>query len=65
MSEVDYTIVRRQIVVDAPIDRAFTVFTGRFGDFNHRNNLMASPINDPPVGLRTSWSTRWTAGPAC
>ena len=55
MSEVDYTIVRRQIVVDAPIDRAFTVFTGRFGDFKPpEHNLMASPITEtvfePHVG---------------
>ena len=55
MSEVDYTIVRRQIVVDAPIDRAITVFTGRFGDFKPpEHNLMASPITEtvfePHVG---------------
>lgn len=26
-------VVRRQVVVDAPIERAFAVFTQRFGDF--------------------------------
>jgi len=25
--------VRKEVVVDTPIERAFTVFTGRFGDF--------------------------------
>src|SRR4051794_1408837 len=38
-------IVRRQIVVDAPIERAFTVFTDRFGDFKPpEHNLLAVPI---------------------
>jgi len=55
MSQLDHTIVRRQIVVDAPIDQAFTVFTDRFGDFKPpEHNLMASPITEtvfePHVG---------------
>ncbi len=33
MTQTDAAVVRRQIVVEAPIDRAFTVFTERFGDF--------------------------------
>jgi uncharacterized protein YndB with AHSA1/START domain len=38
-------VVRRQIVVDAPIDRAFAVFTDRFGDFKPpEHNLLAVPI---------------------
>ena len=47
--------VRRQIVVDAPLERAFAVFTERFGDFKPReHNLLASPIAEtvfePRVG---------------
>ena len=37
--------VLTQIVVDAPIERAFTVFTERFGDFKPReHNLLGVPI---------------------
>ena len=55
MIDVDHTIVRRQIVVEAPIEHAFTVFTDRFGDFKPpEHNLMASPITEtvfePHVG---------------
>ena len=32
-TQADQTTVRTQVVVDAPIERAFAVFTGRFGDF--------------------------------
>lgn len=39
------TVVRRHIVVDAPVERAFTVFTERFGDFKPKeHNLLGSPI---------------------
>ncbi|HVX43607.1 MAG TPA: SRPBCC family protein [Mycobacteriales bacterium] len=38
-------IVQRQVVVDAPIDRAFTVFTAQFGDFKPpEHNLLGAPI---------------------
>jgi uncharacterized protein YndB with AHSA1/START domain len=48
-------IVRRDVVVDAPIDRAFSVFTERFGDFKPReHNLLHAPIAEtvfePQVG---------------
>jgi hypothetical protein len=33
MAQTDAATVRKQVVVDAPIERAFSVFTGRFGDF--------------------------------
>jgi len=37
--------VHRQVVVNAPIEHAFAVFTGRFGDFKPReHNLLAVPI---------------------
>jgi uncharacterized protein YndB with AHSA1/START domain len=47
--------VRRQIVVEAPIERAFTVFTDRFGDFKPpEHNLLGAPIAEtvfePRVG---------------
>src|SRR3954454_1230484 len=45
MTEVAEVVVRRQIVVEAPIERAFTVFTERFGDFKPaEHNLLAAPI---------------------
>ncbi len=48
-------MVRRQIVVEAPIARAFTVFTERFGDFALvEHNLLAAAIAEtvfePHVG---------------
>jgi uncharacterized protein YndB with AHSA1/START domain len=47
--------VRRQILVNAPIDDAFKVFTERFGDFKPReHNLLRAPIGEtvfePRVG---------------
>jgi uncharacterized protein YndB with AHSA1/START domain len=38
------TVVRKEIVVDAPVDRAFTVFTDRFGDIKpSEHNLLGVP----------------------
>ncbi|ULE31910.1 SRPBCC family protein [Mycobacterium sp. IDR2000157661] len=37
--------VRHEIMVDAPVERAFRVFTERFGDFKPReHNLLSVPI---------------------
>jgi uncharacterized protein YndB with AHSA1/START domain len=45
MTETDAATVHRHVVVDASVQRAFDVFTGRFGDFKPReHNLLASPI---------------------
>src|SRR3990170_4602711 len=45
MSIAEDVVVRRQVVVDAPIDRAFAVFVERFGDFKPReHNLLGAPI---------------------
>ena len=49
------TSVRQQIVVDAPIERAFRVFTEQFGSFKPReHNMLAVPIAEtvfePRVG---------------
>jgi uncharacterized protein YndB with AHSA1/START domain len=55
MTQAPTAAVRKQVVVPAPIERAFAVFTDRFGDFKPReHNLMASPITrtvfEPRVG---------------
>lgn len=45
MTRTDAGVVRKQIVVPAPIGRAFAVFTERFGDFKPaEHNLLAAPI---------------------
>ena len=55
MAQTDAATVRKQIVVDAPIERAFTVFTDRFGDFKPpEHNMLGAPITEtvfePRVG---------------
>ena len=55
MTETAAPVVHRQIVVQAPIDRAFTVFTERFGDFKPpEHNLLGAAITEtvfePKVG---------------
>jgi uncharacterized protein YndB with AHSA1/START domain len=55
MTQATDTVVRKEIVVDAPIERAFNVFTDRFGDFKPReHNLLGAPITEttfePRVG---------------
>jgi uncharacterized protein YndB with AHSA1/START domain len=55
MTQAAAAVVRRQIVVNAPIERAFAVFTERFGDFKPpEHNLLQVPIAEtvfePKVG---------------
>jgi len=55
MTTTDAGTIRRQIVVPAPIERAFAVFTERFGDFKPvEHNLLSAPITEtvfePRVG---------------
>jgi uncharacterized protein YndB with AHSA1/START domain len=55
MTEVAEVVVRRQIVVEASIERAFDVFTERFGDFKPpEHNLLgaaiAETVFEPKVG---------------
>jgi len=55
MSQSADGVVRRDIVVEAPIERAFAVFTQRFGDFKPKeHNLLPVPIAEtvfePRVG---------------
>ena len=45
MTQQAATVVSRQIIVDAPIERAFNVFTEQFGDFKPpEHNLLGAPI---------------------
>jgi uncharacterized protein YndB with AHSA1/START domain len=45
MNQPDAAVVRRSITVEAPIEQAFSVFTGRFGDFKPpEHNLLSVPI---------------------
>jgi uncharacterized protein YndB with AHSA1/START domain len=45
MSQAEAGVVRQHIVVEAPIEQAFSVFTARFGDFKPaEHNLLAAPI---------------------
>ena len=55
MTQAADVVVRRQIVVEAPIERAFFVFTERFGDFKPpEHNLLgvaiAETVFEPKVG---------------
>lgn len=55
MTEAQSTTVRHEVTVDAPPERAFRVFTERFGDFKPReHNLLQVPIAatvfEPRVG---------------
>lgn len=54
-TQADQTLVRTQIVVDAPIERAFAVFTEGFGDFKPpEHNILgvelAETVFEPRVG---------------
>ena len=45
MTQAGDTAVRKHVLVDAPVERAFGVFTERFGDFKPReHNLLGAPI---------------------
>ncbi|MHA4816455.1 SRPBCC family protein [Streptomyces aculeolatus] len=55
MTAQDNPVVRRQTVVAAPLEKAFTAFTERFGDFKPpEHNLLGKPIAEtvfePRVG---------------
>ncbi len=55
MTRTEAPVVRKHLVVEAPIARAFTVFTRRFGDFKPpEHNMLAAPIAqtvfEPRVG---------------
>jgi uncharacterized protein YndB with AHSA1/START domain len=45
MTSTTDTTITKSVVVNAPIEEAFRIFTDRFGDFKPReHNLMSSPI---------------------
>ena len=55
MTQAEAAVVRTRVVVDAPIERAFAVFTERFGDFKPpEHNLLgveiAETVFEPRVG---------------
>jgi uncharacterized protein YndB with AHSA1/START domain len=55
LSQAQSTVVRKSVVVPAPLARAFAVFTERFGDFKPaEHNLLGVPIAatefEPRVG---------------
>jgi uncharacterized protein YndB with AHSA1/START domain len=55
MTQIEASSIRARLVVDAPIERAFEVFTERFGDFKPpEHNLLGTPIAEtvfePRVG---------------
>jgi uncharacterized protein YndB with AHSA1/START domain len=55
MTRTEVPVVRKQVVVNAPIEQAFAAFTERFGDFKPpEHNLLAAPIAEtvfePRVG---------------
>jgi uncharacterized protein YndB with AHSA1/START domain len=55
MAQPEPVTVRRRVTVHAPIERAFTVFTDRFGDFKPpEHNMLGAPLTEtvfePRVG---------------
>jgi uncharacterized protein YndB with AHSA1/START domain len=55
MTRTEAPVVRQQVVVNAPLEQAFTAFTERFGDFKPpEHNLLATAIAEtvfePRVG---------------
>ena len=55
MAKTDAATVRKQVVVEAPIDRAFAVFTRQFGDFKPPEHNMlgvdiAESVFEPRIG---------------
>jgi uncharacterized protein YndB with AHSA1/START domain len=68
MTQAADTVVRRQVTVGAPIEKAFEVFTARFGDFKPReHNLMDVPIAETVFEPRVGGSIydRATDGSEC
>jgi uncharacterized protein YndB with AHSA1/START domain len=47
MNPSETAVVRRSILVEAPIEQAFSVFTERFGDFKPpEHNMLGVPISE-------------------
>ncbi len=61
MTETAAQVVRRQVVVDAPIEQAFATFTDRFGDFKPpEHNLLSAPLAETVFEPRSA-ATSMTA----
>jgi len=68
MTQAPAAVVRRQIVVQAPLEKAFAVFTERFGDFKPKeHNMLAAPIAETVFEPRVGGSIydRGTDGSEC
>jgi hypothetical protein len=64
MAETEAVTVRKQVVVDTPIERAFTVFTDRFGDFKPpEHNLLGAPIAETVFEPARAGLCTWTGLP--
>ena len=55
MTQPEAAVVRRKIIVNAPLDKAFSVFTDRFGDLKPpEHNMLPVPVAEtvfePKVG---------------
>ena len=52
MSSAADVVVRREVVVDVPIDKAFALFVERFGDFKPKeHNLLGAEIVETRLAL--------------
>jgi uncharacterized protein YndB with AHSA1/START domain len=68
MTQAADTVVRRRVTVRAPVEKAFEVFTARFGDFKPpEHNLLAAPIAETVFEQRVGGSVydRGTDGSEC
>jgi uncharacterized protein YndB with AHSA1/START domain len=68
MTHAADVVVRRQIVVQAPIEQAFSAFTERFGDFKPpEHNLLGVPIAETVFDARVGGhiTDRGTDGSEC
>jgi uncharacterized protein YndB with AHSA1/START domain len=53
MTQAERPVVSKHIVVSAPVEKAFSVFTERLGDFKPpEHNLLAAPIAETVFELR-------------
>ena len=68
MTRTEVPVVRKQVVVNAPAEQAFTAFTQRFGDFKPpEHNLLAAAIaetSSSPTSAGTSTTAASTAANA-
>ena len=61
MSLSDDAVVRRHLVVDVPIERAFATFVDRFGDFKPRSTT-CSASRSPTARSSHGWAGTSTTG---